>query len=109
MAVCSHKSCLFSPISVSLAPAASPSEHKPSRYWSELLLQCARDESGAGRSSQSGVANAERQDGEPISRSTGSERAGLRGVCDRRVDEEQRWQLVFDFIVDSTAINFTTV
>lgn len=36
--------------------------------------------------------------------------AGLHaGVCDRRVDEEQKWQLVSEITVNSTAKNLKTV
>lgn len=79
VAVCSQKFSLFSPISVSLTLRhrpllllllLPPFGHKPSRYWSKLPFQCAR---GAGRASQSGVAIAEGQEGEPISRMGGRE------------------------------------
>lgn len=59
---------------------------------------------------QSGVANAERPVSEPVKTGGAAEGAGPRaGVCDRRVDEEQRWQFVFEITVNSTANNFNTV
>ncbi len=87
-----------------------PFGHKPSRYWSKLLVQCARD--GRGREGRANEELRTRRDrtGNQLAEEGTQRGAGLHaGVCDRRVDEEQRWQLVFGFIVNSTANNFATV
>lgn len=99
------------PISVRLTPTPPPllllppSGRKPSRYWSKLLVRRTKDEWG--RESEP-IRSCERGRTERATnqQSGGLERAGLHAwVCDRRVDEEQRWQLVFDFIVNSMNIS----
>lgn len=65
---------------------------------------------GAGKISQSGVRVPEGREGEPMIKPQEKKWAGPRAwVCDRRVDEEKRWQLLFDFIVNLIAINFSNL